>query len=161
MCVCVWGGGGGFRRCQMCDQQCKTNKSPNKKELAMKFRMPCQNGRQTDFLPSDSTGRGHSTQDVQRLSQKVSDRWHLIKAENEAYDLSGQGHRQENEDSLFLIGQPAPDIIKEKISARKRSENEGWHVLSRMAPEASWVNSLFEHFDTEWQWQTETHVGEI
>lgn len=106
-------------------------------------------------------GRGHSTQDAQRLSQKVSERWHLIKAENRAYDLSGQGHRQENEDSLFLIGQPAPDIIKEKISERKKSENERWHVLSRMAPEASWVNSLFDHFDTEWQWQTETHGGEI
>lgn len=33
-----------------------------------------------------------------------------IKAENRADDLSGQGHRQENEDSLFLIGRPALDI---------------------------------------------------
>lgn len=66
------------------------------------------------FLPSDSTGRGHGMRvipDVQRLSHKVSDQWHIIKAENKTYDPSGQGHRQENEDSLFLIGQPPLDFM--------------------------------------------------
>lgn len=81
----------------MCDQQCEASRSRPVKMA----------DRQTDFLPNDGTGRGHSTwdiPDVQRLS-------HIIKAELRAYDLSGQGHRQENEDSLFLIGQPPLDSL--------------------------------------------------
>lgn len=51
-------------------------------------------------------------------SLKVSDRWHIIKAETRAYDLSGQEHRQENEDSLFVIGQPEVEIVLKKLSKR-------------------------------------------
>lgn len=63
-------------------------------------------------------------------SLKVSDRWHIIKAETRAYDLSGQEHRQENEDSLFVIGQPEVEIVLKKIL--KELQNERQRDLSRM-----------------------------
>lgn len=45
VCVCVH-----FRRCQMCDQQCKASKSLNEKELARK--LIALSKWQTDRLPS-------------------------------------------------------------------------------------------------------------
>lgn len=58
-------------------------------------------------------------------SLKVSDRWHIIKAETRAYDLSGQEHRQENEDSLFVIGQPELEIVLKKLSKRTSYKMKG------------------------------------
>lgn len=58
-------------------------------------------------------------------SLKVSDRWHIIKAETRAYDLSGQEHRQENEDSLFVIGQPEVEIVLKIFSKRTSYKMKG------------------------------------
>lgn len=76
----------------------------------------------------------HGSYRMYKDSLKVSDQWHIIKGENRAYDLSGQEYRQENEDSLFLIGQPEVDIILKKKIWEEKSQNERQQVLGLSRP---------------------------
>lgn len=54
---------------------------------------------------------------------------------------------QENEDSLFLIGQPTLDIIFKKIIKWKAVSSE---------QDAQWADAYFDSPDTDWEWQRDS-----